>query len=224
MAIIVGHRGAAGYAPENTLLSFQKAIDIGCQKTELDVRLSKDKAVIVIHDADVKRTTDGQGLVSKMNLAKLKELNCPHNQKLPTLQEVIDVCKDKIDLQIELKSKGTPGPVNELIFKNKILNRITITSFDINLLKEIKNINPQLKVCYLLKRYSANIWDYIKAIPLEYLGLRSRIVKEKMVEHAHQLGIKVYAFQLNNEVTYKKLVKMGVDEIGTDFPKLFINY
>ena len=127
MARIVGHRGAAGYAPENTLLSFQTAIDIGCDATEMDVRLSKDGEVVVIHDDGVSRVTDGTGFVDEMSLAELKKLDCPEKQKIPTLQEVIDLCKGKIDLLIELKAQGTPEKVNRIIERNKITENVAVT-------------------------------------------------------------------------------------------------
>jgi glycerophosphoryl diester phosphodiesterase len=117
---IVGHRGAEGYAPENTLLSFEKAIELGCDRAELDVRLSKDGEIFVMHDAAVDRTTDGHGLVAEMTGDELKNLNCPSGQKIPTLQEAIDVCKGKIDLQIELKAgEGLAEKVNGLITKTR---------------------------------------------------------------------------------------------------------
>ena len=139
MAIIVGHKGAAGYAPENTLTSFREAIKIGCDRTELDVRLTKDKQVVVIHDKEVSKLTDGTGLVNEMNLLELKKLRCLGNEFVPTLQEVINICKDKIDLQIELKAEGTPQPVSDLITQNGIEDQVFITSFKIDLLVEIKN-------------------------------------------------------------------------------------
>ena len=124
---------------ENTLHSFQYAIEIGCDRTELDVRLSKDNEIIVIHDDEVSRVTDGKGIVKELTLREIKEFNYPDNQKLSTLQEVIDLCKNKISLQIELKAEGTPQLVNQLVLKNGIENEVVVTSFDLNLLQETKN-------------------------------------------------------------------------------------
>lgn len=223
MVTIVGHRGAEGYAPENTLLSFQKAIEIGCQRTELDVRLSRDDEVIVIHDANVDRTTNGKGFVNEMTLEEIKKLNCPRDQKIPTLQEVIDLCKGRIDLQIELKAKGTPKIVNDLILQNKILHNVVVSSFEIDLLQEIKSINSKLKVLFLFTEYSRSIWDFVKKVPLDYIGPKSSIVTKEMINKAHTMEVLVYAFHVNVKSIGNSLIELGVDDIGTNFPKFFIN-
>lgn len=117
MTIIVGHKGAAGYAPENTLASFRKAIELACDRIELDVRLSKNKELVVFHDEEVSRLTNGKGFVREMTLAELKKMDCAEGEKIPTLQEVIDLAKNKIDLQIELKDDDMAALVNEIIKK-----------------------------------------------------------------------------------------------------------
>lgn len=223
MTKIVGHRGASGYAPENTLRSFQYAIDIGCDRTELDVRLSKDNEIIVIHDEEVSRITDGKGMVMDMSLAELKKLNCPDNQKLLTLQEVVDFCKNKISLQIELKAEDTPQAVNQLILKNDIENGVVISSFDIGLLREIKKLNPKLKVGLLFREYSDDVWKFVEEIPLEFIGPKYNIVTAEMINKAHELGKIVYAYHVKEKDIGEKLIALGVDEIGSEFPKLFIN-
>jgi glycerophosphoryl diester phosphodiesterase len=223
MTKIVGHRGASGYAPENTLRSFQYAIDVGCDRTELDVRLSKDNEIIVIHDEEVSRITDGKGMVRDMSLAELKKLNCPDNQKLLTLQEVVDLCKNKIGLQIELKAEGTPQAVNELILENDIENGVVITSFDIGLLREIKRLNPKLKAGLLFREYSDGIWKLVEGIPLDFIGPQYSIVTARLVNKAHESGRVVYAYHVNEKDIGEKLIALGVDEIGSDFPKLFIS-
>ena len=224
MAIIVGHKGAAGYAPENTLTSFREAIKIGCDRTELDVRLTNDKQVVVIHDKEVSKLTDGTGLVGEMNLLELKKLRCLGNESIPTLQEVINICKDKIDLQTELKAEGTPQPVSNLITQNGIEDQVFITSFKINLLAEIKKLNPGLRVGLLFRdeEVMADIWNLINQIPLDFLAPFSEIITAEFVAKAHSLGRKVYAYHVNNKELGDKLIAIGVDEIGTDFPKLFI--
>jgi glycerophosphoryl diester phosphodiesterase len=223
MAKIVGHRGAAGYAPENTLLSFQTAIDIGCDATELDVRLTKDNKVIVIHDEEVSRVTDGEGFVCEMTLAKLKKLSCPKKQKIPTLQEVIDLCKGKIGLQIELKAAGTPSLVNKIIKKNKIVKDVAVVSFNYELLREIKKLNPKLKAGLLFEECTEEIWELAEEIPVDFIGPRGDIVTKGIIDIAHKMGKTVYAYHVNNKNAGNELLSLGVDEIGTNFPKLFID-
>jgi glycerophosphoryl diester phosphodiesterase len=101
----VGHRGARAYAPENTLASFKKALEIGVDATELDVRKTRDGELVVMHDADVKRTTNGKGLVSDMSLAQIKALSSD-GDKVPTLGEALDFLSGKVIVFIELKEQG----------------------------------------------------------------------------------------------------------------------
>lgn len=221
---IVGHKGASGYEIENTLPSFEAAIAIGCDRTELDVRRTKDWQVVVFHDKEVSKLTNGNWFISEMTLAEIKQLDCHKGNKIPTLQEVIDVCKDRIDLQIELKGDGTAQPVNDLIIKNNIENNVVITSFNIHLLKEIKNINPKLPVGLLFWKdeIMLDIRNIIESVPLDFLAPFSWIVSKEFVEKAHKLGKTVYAYMVNSKELADKLLAMGVDEIGTDYPKLFI--
>ncbi len=233
MTKIVGHRGAAGHAPENTLLSLQTAIDLGCDRVEFDVRLSKDGEAVIIHDAKVGRVTNGQGSVRKMTLEELKKLNCPQNQKIPTLQEVIGLCKGKIDLLIELKAKGTPPVVNQIILKNNIEKNVVIISFDLGLLKEIKSLNSRLKVgllfpkfkvgLSLFKGYPRKLWRLAEETPLDFICPRYNFATKEIIDKAHKLGKSVYAYHVNSKKVGNKLMALGVDEIGTDFPKLFLD-
>ena len=101
--IKVGHRGARAYEPENTLRSFKKAIELGVDAVELDVRKTKDGEIVVIHDADVKRTTDGEGLVSDLTLKEIRELKTEKDERIPTLEETFDFLDKKVKIFVELE-------------------------------------------------------------------------------------------------------------------------
>ncbi len=224
MPIIVGHKGAAGYATENTLESFKLAIEIGCDRAEMDVRLTKDNEVVVFHDKEVSNLTDGVGLVSDMTIDQIQQLNYKDGGKIPTLQEVINVCKNKIDFQIELKGDGTPLPVNEIILRNNIEKTVFITSFKTHLLEEIKKINPKLKIGLLFwtDEVMINIWNLVDSVKLDFLAPFSEMITKDFVDKAHSSNKKVYAYGVNSKELYDSLVSMEVDEIGTDLPRLFI--
>lgn len=225
MLKVIGHRGAAGHAPENTILSFQKAIDLKCDRAELDVQLSKDGELIVFHDPEVSRVTNGSGFINEMNFKQLRELYLSNNQKIPTLQEVIDLCKGKINLQIELKAPGTPKVVDYILKKNGISEEeVVITSFHQELLKEIKEINPKYELGLLYKQHSEEVWDLAKEIPLQYICPKENVVTQDIVSKAHEMGIIVYVFGVHDQFIGKKVIDLGVDEIGTNFPDLFIKY
>lgn len=220
--IIVCHRGAEGHAPENTLLSFRKAIESGCQRAELDVRVSKDGIPVVIHDAEVDRTTDGHGRVAEMTLNQLKALDCGKGQRIPALKEVMDVCKGKIDLQIELKDENAVEKANDLILENGIADHVVISSFNPDWLRQIKRQNVALKTALLFDHPDERVWQAAKEIPLDYLGPASAVVTPVFVARAHTLGLKVYAHGVKDVGAGRRLEVMGVDEIGTPSPELFL--
>ena len=102
----IGHRGARAYEPENTVSSYKKALELGVDAVELDVRRTKDGEIIVIHDAEVDRTTNGKGLVSQLTLKEIKQFNTEKDQKIPTLEEALDFLDKKVKVLIELKETG----------------------------------------------------------------------------------------------------------------------
>src|SRR4030066_1210555 len=115
----IGHRGARAYEPENTLRSFRKALEIGVDAIEFDVRKTRDNHLIVIHDADVKRTTNGKGLVADLTLKQIKELSTEKNEKIPTLEETLNFIDAKTKMLIELKETGYEQQILELITARK---------------------------------------------------------------------------------------------------------
>ena len=120
MVLKIGHRGACGYEPENTLLSFKKAIELGADFIELDVHLSEDKHLIVIHDYTLDKTTKGKGKVSEKTLKEIKSYRTKEkNQQIPTLQEVIKAVKGKAKLNIEIKGVNPAKEVAKLIKKKR---------------------------------------------------------------------------------------------------------
>ena len=221
MVEIIGHRGAAGHAPENTLLSFKKAIELGCQAVEFDVHLSKDGEPVVIHDAKVDRVTGMSGKVRKMTVTELKRLYCPLDQCLPTLQEVIDLCRGRVKMFIELKAKGTPEAVARVITENNIEHEVVILSFKIRLLKRIKKINPRLKVNYLFFRKPLRLWRMVRKNRIDFIGTRLKAATARLVRQAHRFRCRVYIYDVNDVLAGMKLKEWKVDAICTDYPILF---
>ena len=223
---IVGHRGAAGYAPENTLLSFQAAMDSGCDKVEMDVRLTKDRHAVVIHDATVNRTTNGRGPVLKKTLEELRKLECGQGQKIPAFREVVDLCKNRIRLIVELKEFGASKAVSDILEEKESTSSSLVISFDAGIIREMKETNPQIKLGLLFKKplfkgKLGNIWNFVEEVPLDYICPRSDSLNRKMVSEAHAKGLKVFAYNVNSEDIFRKMAECGVDEICTDYPKLF---
>lgn len=217
---IVGHRGACGHAPENTLRSFAKAIALGCQRVELDIHLSADRVPVVIHDQTVDRTTNGKGAVRELTLAQLKSLEAGEKESIPTLLEVMDLCRGRAELQIELKEPDSPPPVAGLIREYWEPEKAVITSFQLSLLdafaalmphipRGLLNRDPNLDMIALARRHR-HLW----------ICPRFSIVSEDLVGRAHEARLLLYVYHVNDRDLARELIRWGADALGTDYPEM----
>lgn len=227
---LIGHRGAMGYAPENTLVSFEKAMHMGATMLELDIHLTKDDELVVIHDSDLSRTTTGVGLVEDMTLSEIQSYDAGigmhedyRGERVPSLQEVLELTCHKIALNIELKAGRHiyPGLVPRLlttISHYDIANEVVISSFHRAYLRELKQKSPKLEVALLYSEKSPEILD--EALREQWQGLHPwyRIVDRELLEEAHRRGRVVRAWTVNQVPEMVNLIKLGVDGICTNFP------
>ena len=142
----IGHRGARAYEPENTLRSFKKALEIGVDAVELDVRKTKDNQLVVIHDADVKRTTDGKGLVGELTLKKIKEFSAEKGEKIPTLKESLDFLDKKVKILIELKEADVEKQVLTAVRENGLQKNVILVSFIDEVLQKIREMDKEVEI------------------------------------------------------------------------------
>ena len=237
--MIIGHRGARAYAPENTVPSFEKGIKCKADMIEFDIRLTKDGHIVVMHDATVDRTTNGTGLVSQLTLKQIKDLDAGiwfspkfKGTKIPTLEEAIAVIKGKAKFAIEIKkelhsNEAIEKKLIEEILKNNILEDTVVISFNFSSLKRVKEIEPQLQIGFLLSQnddFEQGLKEILRikgeAIhPPDYSLLNAHLVAH-LVSEAHRKGILVRLGNPNNKEEMNKLIKMGVDGISTDFPDI----
>jgi glycerophosphoryl diester phosphodiesterase len=217
---IVGHRGACGDAPENTLRSFTRAIELGCNRTELDVQVSADNAAVVMHDTTVDRTTDGKGAVSALTLRQLKTFDAGGGEKIPTLEEVMALCRHKIDLQIELKAKKSPALVADLITHAWEPAKTVVTSFDLQLLDEFAALMPSTPLGLLNRDAALDMIGVAAAHRHRLICPRVDIATAELVARAHASGLKIYVYHVNQSQNARSLIRWGVDAIGTDYPEM----
>jgi glycerophosphoryl diester phosphodiesterase len=221
--IIMGHRGAAALEPENTLLSIATAMEIGVDAVEIDVHLSKDKQIVVIHDATVDRTTNGTGAVSSYTLEEMKMLDAGKGQTIPTLQEVMDLIHRKVRLVIELKDEGTEGPVVELIQKNGLVESAYVISFWHRLVRTVKDIEGRIKtgVLFVGCPVDASIAAQVSA---DALVMKYTFVDKRFVDMAHEEGLTVFIWNIDDPHLVKPHADMGVDGIGSNDPRVLIDF
>ncbi len=229
--LLFGHRGARGLAPENTITSFSIAISYGVDGVELDVHLSKDGHVIVMHDDKVDRTTDGKGYIKDLTLNEIKSLDAGSKfsqrfkgEKVPTLEEVFESFKDKILYKVEIKhsSEIYPGiekKVVDIIKRYNLQKKVQIISFDFDSLKIVKELDPTISVGIIIEGRPLWYIDIAKKLGAEWIhAFYGLVYSSKDIEGAHAHGIKVGVWTLNDEQSINAFCKMGVDDITSDYP------
>ncbi|MEM1602801.1 MAG: glycerophosphodiester phosphodiesterase family protein, partial [Candidatus Bathyarchaeia archaeon] len=191
---VIGHRGAAGLEPENTLRSIRRAIEIGVDRVEIDVRVTKDGRLVVIHDETVDRTTNGHGYVRDMTFEEIRKLDAGKGEKVPTLEEALNLTRGKVILQIELKVAEATEPTIELIEENGAEREVVITSFIHSLLKKVRYLNPAIRTGALFFDVQEDIFERTISACAEAIHIYYRNITPKLVENAHKRGLKVVAW------------------------------
>jgi glycerophosphoryl diester phosphodiesterase len=215
----IGHRGARAYAPENTIKSFKKAIELGVNAIEFDIRKTKDNQLIVIHDADVKRTTNGKGLVSELTLEDIKGLKAEENEKLPTLNEALDFLDRKVNVLIELKESGLEEQTIEAVASRKLEQNVIIVSFLEDALKKIRELNKDVQTGLIYARHKNPIKAALE-LKANYLLSFYKFTHTSNVQQAHGKGLKIIVWTVNTPEEVAEYKKKGVDGIASDKPDI----
>ncbi len=221
--MIMGHRGAAALEPENTLRSIRRAVEIGVDAVEIDVRLSKDEELVVIHDATVDRTTNGKGPVSSYALDDLKKLDAGKGETIPTLQEVMEHVGNKVRLVIELKEEGTERMVVGLVKRRNLGDNVYVISFWHDLVKRIKGMESSIKTGVLLVGCPVDACVATQA-SADALVMKYTFVNRHFIQIAHKEGLKVFVWNIDDQHLVKPYVDMGVDGIGSNDPRILVEH
>jgi len=224
--IVTAHRGASGLAPENTLASFKKAIELGADYSELDVTMSKDGELILLHDDTLERTTNDSGNVWDFTLEELKNLEAGSwfglefaGEPLPTLAEAIDLVRDKMKLNIEIKISGHELGIAEKVVKTvrdkRFTNQCIITSFDSATVERVMEIAPEIPAGFIFND------DYLgDAFQGKWpiLSVKYKVVDAAFMEKARAAGKEIHVWTVNNKEEMRRLIDIGVDGIISDYP------
>jgi len=236
---VVGHRGASGHAPETTLAAYRIAIQMGVDAVEADVHRLRDGTIVAIHDANLKRTTDGSGWIADFTLTELKALDAgswfnkryPRKArpefaglKVPTLQEILDLVKNSsADLFIEIKDPERYAPDFEssllsLVQKNRMEQRTRFLSFNAQSLRRLKQLQASIPTVFLISRSGKDPVQAAAAIPADEVGIRFDCLKPAMVEKARRKGVRISVWTVDAEKDLRRMLEMGVDRIITNYP------
>jgi glycerophosphoryl diester phosphodiesterase len=235
--LVIGHRGFSAAAPENTQASFKKAMEVGADMIELDVHLSKDGQVVVIHDDTLNRTTNGKGKVAHYTLRELKQLDAGSwfgsqfsGEKIPMLSEVLELVRGRTLLNIELK-RGDHGQytISDLadlslkeVEKAEMLNQVLFSSFDPLAIERIREKNPRIPVALIYSKPWSSPQEVTGKRPIHALSCRDTVLTQNNNTQARQKGMKVLVWTVNTEEHMEHFLNMGVDGIITNHPDRLI--
>ncbi len=230
--VVVAHRGASGYAPENTLSSMKKAIEMNAEMSELDVQETVDGEIILLHDGSLKRTGGVEKNIWETKYADLKGIDVGSwfseeykDEPVPTLLEVIELVKGKMKINIELKTnkheKMLAERTLEIIEANNFLDQVVFTSFKFAEVDKIRELNKQAKVGYIFGKLPIDV-DVFTA-DVDILSTKYKIVDAEFMKKAKANGKEVAVWTVNKPEDMKRMIELGVDAIITNYPDVLNN-
>ncbi|MEV5437547.1 glycerophosphodiester phosphodiesterase family protein [Streptomyces sp. NPDC052682] len=216
--VTIGHRGVMGVAPENTLRSFVAAQEAGLDAIELDLHLSKDGALVVMHDPDVDRTTDGTGPIVEKTLEELRALDAGDGERIPVFEEVLDAVQ--APLQAEIKDVAAARALAEVIRERDLTGRIEVSSFHDEAIAEIARLVPGVRTALIAGRYGLDIADRAVEAGAETVCLNIRRLSLEVVEHVRRADLRIIGWVVNTQQDVRLARAFGLDGATTDYPEI----
>ncbi len=220
----IGHRGARGHAPENTLLSFDTAIRLGAQMIELDVQKHPSGALVVIHDLRLERTTNGTGHVADRSIDYIRGLDAGLGQQVPTLEEVLDLVDQRVAVNVELKTPGGTGEAVAQLLREYVREgwkpeQFLVSSFHLPELEIFRQAAPEIPIGVLLCGVPLEWAADAAALSAQALNISDEFADPKLIGDAKARGMKVYVYTVNEPDDIAQMRRLGADGVFTDFPE-----
>ncbi|ADQ13961.1 glycerophosphodiester phosphodiesterase [Halanaerobium hydrogeniformans] len=230
----IAHKGACGYYPENSLLAFERAVEMGCDAFEIDVQLSSDGKIVVFHDEELDNVSDGSGFLKDHTWAELKNLEITDNnedekygvQRILSLKELLKMMqKNDIILNLELKNDlidypGMEEKVCEMLKEYKMLDRVIVSSFNHYSLRKFSKICPEIDLGILYMTTLIKPENYVDSLDFKVRSLHpaAKTLDQEVVKGIKASGYEIYPYTVNEKEELKKMIELGVDGIITDYP------
>ncbi|MET8826930.1 glycerophosphodiester phosphodiesterase family protein [Streptomyces sp. NPDC004610] len=216
--LTIGHRGIMGVEPENTLRSFVAAEQAGLDVIELDVHLSKDGALVVLHDEDVDRTTDGTGPVAEKTLAELRALDAGRGERIPVFEEVLDAVR--APLQVEIKNTAAARALSEVLLTRDLVERVEVSSFHDEAITEITRLVPGVRTALIASRYGTDVVDRAVEAGARTVCLNIRRLTLEITEAAHDANLRIIGWVVNTQDHLRLVRALELDGATTDHPDI----
>jgi glycerophosphoryl diester phosphodiesterase len=220
--LCIGHRGAMGHAPENTLLSIRKALELGTPCIEMDV-YSVDGHLVVFHDSRLERTTNGRGYLLDQQFDDLRALNAGNGEKIPTLKEAFETIHLKAAVNIELKGPDTAGPVTEFISGMRETgwndDLLLVSSFNHRELSLVRRLDSRIKLGAMMVGLPVDDAAFAESLDAYSVHLSLEFIDRRFVKDAHARGLRVFVFTIDLSEDIEKMRELGVDGVFTNYPE-----
>ncbi|MCG7206012.1 glycerophosphodiester phosphodiesterase [Streptomyces arenae] len=216
--LTIGHRGVMGLEPENTLRSFVAAQQAGLDLIELDLHLSKDGALVVMHDAEVDRTTDGTGPIAEKTLEELRTLDAGRGERVPVFEEVLEAVQ--APLQAEIKDVAAARALAEVMQRRDLVSRVEVSSFHDEAVAEIARLVPGVRTALIASRYGTDVVERAREAGAATLCLNIRRLTLEVVEHARKADLRVIGWVVNTQDHLRLVRALQLDGATTDYPEI----
>lgn len=207
-----------GLEPENTLRSFVAAEQAGLDVIELDLHLSKDGALVVMHDADVDRTTDGTGPIAERTLGELRTLDAGRGERVPTFEEVLDAVKSPV--QAEIKDLAAARALAEVMHRRNLVERVEVSSFHDEAIAEIARLVPGVRTALIASRFGPDVVERATEAGAETVCLNIRRLTLEVVEAARKADLRIIGWVVNTQDQLRLVRALGLDGATTDYPEI----
>ncbi len=224
MVKIMGHRGAKAYEPENTLRSIRRALDLGVDAVEIDVHLSKDGVLAVIHDDTVDRTTDGAGAVRDLTWDRLRRLDAGSGERIPSLEEVVALVRGRAHLFVELKDPRGVAALADFFRSRDLFADAHVISFWHPAVQALRRLEPRIHTGVLLVGHPVDAPALARAADAQALMLNYAYVTPELARAARSAGVAVYVWNIDTVPEFIPFIDMGVDGVGSNKPDILLDY
>jgi glycerophosphoryl diester phosphodiesterase len=229
---VIGHRGASAHAPENTLVAFRRAVELGASAVETDLRVTRDGKFVLLHDARVNRTTDGRGRIDQLSFDAVRKLDAGSwfdkefaGERVPTLGEALGLAAELdmwLYLELKIALEGSlPFALAEELRRSGRLHRVVLLSFDPAALSLMRATDPRLLTGLLVGRAGPTI-EAARRAEAQLVAPRYKRITRRMVRRAHEAGLNVATWTVNTRQEMRRMLGLGVDGIMTDWPDRLI--
>lgn len=229
--LVIAHRGASAVEPENTLRAFERSIKMGAQMIELDLHLTRDGHVVVIHDDDLSHTTNARGRVSQLTLEEVRKADAGKGERIPTLQETLELTRGRVQLYLEIKAPQAAAETLRIVREFNCQEEVLLASFDLELMKHLGETVSDMEIGLILGTPSLNPtvrwreafpWRALRYYQYQTLCMQVKLCSAVLARNIKRQGKKLYVWTANNEQDYARMIARNVDGIVTDTPDRLI--